>query len=114
MTVLRTVVELEEQTSYGEELVRGFIRVQLKTAVWLAAIAAVLLCGLPVLFFFIPAISDVTLAGVRLPWLLLGWPPSPSCSASDTGTTFWPNGTSGTSSTWSRSNRRVCGGWHGR
>src|SRR3954466_5843163 len=77
VTVLRTVVELEEQTSYGEELVRGFIRVQLRTAVWLAAIAVVLLCGLPVLFFFVPAISDVTLAGVRLPWLLLGVAPFP-------------------------------------
>lgn len=77
VTVLRTVVELEEQTSYGEELVRGFIRIQLKTAVRLAVVAVVLLCSLPVLFFFIPAISDVTLAGVRLPWLLLGVAPFP-------------------------------------
>jgi fatty acid desaturase len=77
VTVLRTVVELEEQTSYGEELVRGFIRVQLKTAVWLAAIAVVLLCSLPVLFFFIPALAGVTVAGVRLPWLLLGVAPFP-------------------------------------
>jgi hypothetical protein len=77
VTVLRTVVELEEQTSYGEELVRGFIRIQLKTAVRLALVAVVLLCSLPVLFFFVPSISDVTLAGVRLPWLLLGVAPFP-------------------------------------
>lgn len=77
VTVLRTVVELEEQTSYGEELVRGFIRIQLKTAVRLALLAAVLLCGLPVLFFFVPAISGITVAGVRLPWLLLGVAPFP-------------------------------------
>lgn len=77
VTVLRTVVELEEQTSYGEELVRGFIRIQLWTAVRLGAIAVVLLCGLPVLFFYVPAIADVTLAGVRLPWLLLGVAPFP-------------------------------------
>src|SRR5262249_14557092 len=77
VTVLRTVVELEEQTSYGEELVRGFIRVQLWPAVRLAALAVLLLCGLPALFFFIPAIADVTLAGVRLPWLLLGVAPFP-------------------------------------
>ncbi|MEV4311398.1 hypothetical protein [Actinocrispum sp. NPDC049592] len=77
VTVLRTVVELEEQTSYGEELVRGFIRVQLWTAVRLGAIVVFLLGGLPVLFFFIPAIADVTLAGVRLPWLLLGVAPFP-------------------------------------
>jgi hypothetical protein len=77
VTVLRTVVELEEQTSYGEELVRGFIRIQLKTAVRLALVAVVLLCSLPVLFYFVPAISDVTFAGVRLPWLLLGVAPFP-------------------------------------
>jgi fatty acid desaturase len=77
VTVLRTVVELEEQTSYGEELVRGFIRIQLLTAVRLGLIAVVLLGGLPVLFFFVPAIADVTLAGVRLPWLLLGVAPFP-------------------------------------
>ncbi|MET0135898.1 MAG: hypothetical protein ABW215_20145 [Kibdelosporangium sp.] len=77
VTVLRTVVELEEQTSYGEELVRTFIRIQLKTAVRLALLATVLLGGLPVLFFFVPAISDVTFAGVRLPWLLLGVAPFP-------------------------------------
>ncbi|TCO64564.1 hypothetical protein [Actinocrispum wychmicini] len=77
VTVLRTVVELEEQTSYGEELVRGFIRIQLWTAVRLGALAVVLLCGLPVLFFLIPGMADVTLAGVRLPWLLLGVVPFP-------------------------------------
>jgi hypothetical protein len=77
VTVLRTVVELEEQTSYGEELVRGFIRVQLWTAVRLGLLALLLLGGLPVLFFFIPGIAEVTLAGVRLPWLLLGVAPFP-------------------------------------
>ena len=77
VTVLRTVVELEEQTSYGEELVREFIRIQLRTAVRLALLAIVLLCGLPVLFFFVPGIADVTVAGVRLPWLLLGVAPFP-------------------------------------
>jgi fatty acid desaturase len=77
VTVLRTVVELEEQTSYGEELVRGLIRTQLKTALRLAFLAVMLLCGLPVLFFFVPAIAEVTVAGVRLPWLLLGVAPFP-------------------------------------
>jgi hypothetical protein len=77
VTVLRTVVELEEQTSYGEELVRGFIKIQLKTAVRLAAVPIVLLCAMPVVFFLVPAINDVTVAGVRLPWLLLGVAPFP-------------------------------------
>jgi hypothetical protein len=77
VTVLRTVVELEEQTSYGEELVRQFIRVQLMTAVRLWGGAVMLLACLPVLFYFAPHLSQVTLAGVRLPWLLLGVLPFP-------------------------------------
>jgi hypothetical protein len=77
VTVLRTVVELEEQTSYGEELVRQFIRVQLLTAVRLWGGAVMLLACLPVLFYFAPHLSQVTLAGVRLPWLLLGVLPFP-------------------------------------
>ncbi len=77
VTVLRTVVELEEQTSYGEELVRQFIRIQLWTAVKLWGGAVVALAALPVLFHFVPGVADVTIAGVRLPWLLLGIVPFP-------------------------------------
>ncbi|MDQ3576261.1 MAG: hypothetical protein M3443_01360, partial [Actinomycetota bacterium] len=36
VTVLRTVIELEQQTSWAEEVVRGFIRTQLRTALALA------------------------------------------------------------------------------
>lgn len=77
VTVLRTVVELEEQTSYGEELVRQFIRIQLRTAVrlWLPGVLA--LAALPALFHFLPQLSDVTVVGVRLPWLILGIVPFP-------------------------------------
>jgi hypothetical protein len=77
VTVLRTVVELEEQTSYGEELVRQFIRIQLKTAVRLWSTAVLLLASLPALFHFLPHLATVTVAGVRLPWLLLGIVPFP-------------------------------------
>jgi hypothetical protein len=77
VTVLRTVVELEEQTSYGEELVRQFIRVQWWTAVRLWGAAVLLLAALPVTFHLLPHLAEVTLAGVRLPWLLLGVLPFP-------------------------------------
>jgi hypothetical protein len=77
VTVLRTVVELEEQTSYGEELVRQFIRVQLRIAMRLWGAAVLLLGCLPALFHFLPQLSEVTVAGVRLPWLLLGIVPFP-------------------------------------
>lgn len=77
VTRLRTVDELEEQTSYGEELVRQLIRAQFKQAMrfWLATF--VFFLSLPALFFFIPQLSEMTLAGVRLPWLVLGLLPFP-------------------------------------
>ena len=77
VTRLRTVIELEEQTSYGEELVRQLIRAQFKKALtfWLGTLAFFL--ALPALFFFLPQLSAVTVAGVRLPWLVLGLLPFP-------------------------------------
>jgi hypothetical protein len=77
VTVLRTVVELEEQTSYGEELVRQFIRIQLKTAVRLWGSAVLFLAAWPAVFHFAPHLAETTVAGVRLPWLLLGIVPFP-------------------------------------
>jgi hypothetical protein len=77
VTRLRTVIELEEQTSYGEELVRQLIRAQFRKAVafWLCTLLFFL--ALPALFFFIPHLSQMTIAGVRLPWLVLGLLPFP-------------------------------------
>jgi hypothetical protein len=77
VTVLRTVVELEEQTSYGEELVSQFVRTQLRAAIqfWVPTVLAI--GCLPALFFFIPELTDVTVAGVRLPWLAIGVLPFP-------------------------------------
>jgi hypothetical protein len=77
VTRLRTVIELEEQTSYGEELVRQLIRVQLRAAVWAWCVVVVVFVSLPALFFFLPQLSEVTLAGVSLPWLTLGLLPFP-------------------------------------
>jgi hypothetical protein len=77
VTVLRTVVELEEQTSYGEELVRQLIRAQFKSAVRTWGITVLILVAMPALFFFFPYLSEITLAGVRLPWLVLGILPFP-------------------------------------
>jgi len=81
VTVLRTVTELEEQSSYGEELVRRFIRVQFWTSMRFAGLAALALCGAPALFFLVPSIAQLTVAGVRLPWLALGVAPFPALCA---------------------------------
>jgi hypothetical protein len=87
VTRLRTVVELEEQTSYGEELVRQLIRAQFRWAmgIWIGTVAIFL--ALPALFHFIPELSRVTLAGVRLPWVVLGLLPFPLLF----GAAYWYN-----------------------
>jgi hypothetical protein len=67
-----TRVELEEQTQIGEALVRGLVRTQFALAVRLAAVVAVGLGGLPLLFAAAPTLARVRPFGVSLPWLLLG------------------------------------------
>ncbi|MCI2418625.1 hypothetical protein MOQ72_14390 [Saccharopolyspora sp. K220] len=70
--VARTIMELEEQTSVGEVLVRHLVKVQLRSALLLTGVVAVVLLGLPLAFWAVPSIGDVALFGLRLPWLLLG------------------------------------------
>ena len=77
VTVLRTVVELEEQTSYGEELVSQFVRHQFHTAIRLWAFAVGVLAAVPAMFFLVPGLAEINLAGVRLPWLVIGVLPFP-------------------------------------
>ena len=68
----RTRVELEEQSPVGAALARGLVRAQLAVAVRLAAVVAVGLGGLPLLFAAAPAVAKARLFGLSLPWLLLG------------------------------------------
>lgn len=87
VTRLRTVIELEEQTSYGEELVRQLISAQLRTAMWIWVVVVGIFAALPALFYFLPQLSEVTLAGVRLPWVALGLVPFPLLF----GAAYWYN-----------------------
>jgi len=75
--VLRTIIELEEQTSVGEKLIRDLIRTQLRTGLALGGGTLVLVASLPLLFYLVPSLSDVQFLGVRLPWLLLALLPFP-------------------------------------
>lgn len=68
----RTRAELAEQTRVGEALVRGLVRAQLALALRLAVVVAVGLGALPLLFAAAPAVGEVTVLGIHLPWLLLG------------------------------------------
>ena len=76
-TVVRTLVEVEEQTSIGEALVRNLIRVQLRAALGLAGLVLVLLGALPLVCYYSPTFANYAVVGIRLPWLLLGVVPFP-------------------------------------
>ena len=76
-TVARTIVELEEQTSVGEHLVRSLVWAQFRTSFWMAVLLIFSLASLPLLFFLFPAFGDLTVFGIRLPWVLLGALPYP-------------------------------------
>jgi hypothetical protein len=64
--------EIEEQTLVGEVLVRGLIRTQLALAVRLSVLVGALFAVQPLLFALAPGLTRTEVAGLRLPWLLLG------------------------------------------
>jgi hypothetical protein len=70
--VVRTLAELEDQTSVGEVLVRQLVRVQLMLSIRLMTLTVVVLGSIPVVFLLVPSLGTTTLLGLRLPWLLLG------------------------------------------
>lgn len=70
--VPRVRVEVEEQTGALEGLVRDLVEKQLRAALRLSGIVAVVLLGLPLMFWLVPSTGDVEVLGIRLPWLLLG------------------------------------------
>ena len=63
---------LDEQDVVGELLIRSLVRAQLGLALRLLAVFATLLGGLPLLFALLPAARSVQVAGLPLPWLVLG------------------------------------------
>jgi len=64
--------ELEEQTGVGDALVRGLVRAQLALSLRMALLVGLSLGLLPVGFALSPTLGRVTVAGIALPWLLLG------------------------------------------
>jgi hypothetical protein len=67
-----TATELTQQSAVGDALLRGLMRAQLGHAIRLAAVLAVGLGGLPLLFAVAPTVASARPLGVGLPWLLLG------------------------------------------
>ncbi len=64
--------ELREQTGLGDVYLRGLMSAQLRLSATVLAVGALLLVGLPLVFALVPATRDITLAGIPLPWLVLG------------------------------------------
>jgi nucleoside permease NupC len=69
--VIRTRVEVQEQTQVGDALVRGLMRAQLGLALRLAAVAVCAVAAVPLLMGLFPQIEGVQVFGIRLNWLIL-------------------------------------------
>lgn len=74
---LRARVELEEQTSWGEALIKDLVKRQLRTALLLGLVMLLLLGSLPLAFYLSPTFAEATVIGMPLAWLLLGVLPFP-------------------------------------
>ncbi|GAB2918789.1 hypothetical protein GCM10027047_15440 [Rhodococcus aerolatus] len=70
--LVRTRAEVEEQTEVGDLLVRSLLRSQLGLAARLGLPVLGLLVALPLVWTLLPAVAQVRLLGVPLPWLVLG------------------------------------------
>ncbi|MBA4023755.1 MAG: hypothetical protein C0482_15465 [Gordonia sp.] len=69
---VRSRVEVQEHTEVGDALIRGLMRAQLGLALRLGGLTLLVLGAIPLLAAIFPELSDVTVFGVRLPWLVLG------------------------------------------
>jgi hypothetical protein len=70
--MVHTRVEVAEQTGVGDALVRGLVRAQLGLAIRLALLTAGALAAVAVATTAVPGADSVSVAGVRLNWLILG------------------------------------------
>jgi hypothetical protein len=64
--------EIDAQTDIGDLYMSSLLRAQLRLALGVMAAVGLTLGLLPVLFAVVPASRTVRVAGVPLPWLLLG------------------------------------------
>ncbi len=64
--------EIDAQTGVGEVYMRSLTATQLRLALLVLGVLAVLLGGLPALFALLPWLRELQVLGIPLPWLLLG------------------------------------------
>lgn len=69
--LVRTRVEVQEQTEVGDALVRGLVRAQLGLALRLAAMVMCVIVLIPVGGSLFPELASLSVLGIRLNWLVL-------------------------------------------
>jgi hypothetical protein len=69
--LVRTRVEVQEQTLVGDTLVRGLVRAQLGLALRLATVVVCTVGAIPFLNAVFPDLAAATVFGFRLNWLVL-------------------------------------------
>jgi nucleoside permease NupC len=69
--MVRTRVEVQEQTQVGDALVRGLVRAQLGLALRLALVVVCTVGAIPLLNAVFPDLAALTVFGIRLNWLVL-------------------------------------------
>ena len=71
--VRRTVQqEIDESTGIGEVYVRSLVRSQLRAALTVISTLVLTLGALPIVFWLLEDLSQLTILGVPLPWIFLG------------------------------------------
>ncbi len=69
--MVRTRVEVQEQTLVGDALVRGLVRAQLGLALRLASVVVCTVVAIPLLNTAFPDLAAITVVGIRLNWIVL-------------------------------------------
>lgn len=62
----------DDDTPLGDVYSGSLVRAQLRLAMGVLAVMGLTLCMLPLLFRLVPDLASVDVAGLPLPWLLLG------------------------------------------
>ncbi|KJR00553.1 hypothetical protein ACN95_03380 [Gordonia sihwensis] len=75
--MVRTRVQVAEQTGVGEHLVRGLVRAQLALALRLGVAVLAIFVAIPLIGATVEPFVDATVFGLRLNWLILGLLPLP-------------------------------------
>ena len=70
---VRTVVDLQGDSPVGEALRTGLIVEQMRVALRFALLGGLTLGVLPLLFDVVPELGTLSILGLRVPWLVLGF-----------------------------------------